>query len=78
VSSQFSTRANCRFEFQKRRQLFIRTQNEPLFVVAVRVSIPDRRPLESITETQPKLQPALLRLSAIISQYFKRPAFCLF
>jgi hypothetical protein len=28
------------------------------------------RPLESIAETQPQLQPALLRLSAIISQYF--------
>jgi hypothetical protein len=27
-------------------------------------------PLESIAETQPKLQPVLLRLSAIISQYF--------
>jgi hypothetical protein len=28
------------------------------------------RPLESIVETQPQLQPALLRLSAMISQYF--------
>src|SRR6266481_2340106 len=28
------------------------------------------RPLESIAETQPQLQPALLRLSAISSQYF--------
>jgi hypothetical protein len=28
------------------------------------------RPLESIAETQPKLQPALLRLSAMISQWF--------
>jgi hypothetical protein len=28
------------------------------------------RSLESIAETQPKLQPALLRLSAIISHYF--------
>ena len=28
------------------------------------------RPLESIAETQPQLQPALLRLSAMISQYF--------
>ena len=27
------------------------------------------RPLESIAETQPQLQPALLRLSAMISQY---------
>ena len=30
------------------------------------------RPLESIAETQPQLQPALLRLSAIISQFFVR------
>ena len=28
------------------------------------------RPLESIAETQPQLNPALLRLSAMISQYF--------
>jgi len=34
--------------------------------------------LESIAETQPKLQPALLRLSAIISQYFTKVRdFCL-
>src|SRR5438128_11928575 len=30
------------------------------------------RPLESAVETQPQLHPALLRLSAIISQYFMR------
>jgi len=30
------------------------------------------RPSESTAETQPKLQPALLRLSAMISQYFTR------
>jgi hypothetical protein len=30
------------------------------------------RPLEAIAETQPKLQPRFLRLSAIISQYFTR------
>jgi len=35
---------NRRFEFHKRRQLFIRTHNEPLAVVAVRVSNPDRSP----------------------------------
>jgi hypothetical protein len=28
------------------------------------------RPLQSTPETQPQLQPALLRLSAMISQYF--------
>jgi hypothetical protein len=32
------------------------------------------RPLESIAETQPQLQPALLRLPAMISQYFTRTA----
>jgi hypothetical protein len=30
------------------------------------------RPLESTPEPQPQLQPALLRLSAMISQYFTR------
>jgi hypothetical protein len=30
------------------------------------------RPLESIAETQPQLQPPLLRLSAITSQFFIR------
>jgi hypothetical protein len=30
------------------------------------------RPLESIAETQPQLQPDLLRLSAIISEYVIR------
>ena len=30
------------------------------------------RPVESAVETQPKLQPALLILSAMISQYFIR------
>jgi hypothetical protein len=30
------------------------------------------RPWQSMAETQPQLQPALLRLSAIVSQYFMR------
>jgi hypothetical protein len=30
------------------------------------------RPLGSMAETQPQLHPALLRLSAMISQYFTR------
>src|SRR5439155_23397917 len=34
------------------------------------------RPLESIAETQPQLQPARLRLSAIISQYPLDSCFC--
>jgi hypothetical protein len=35
---------NRRFEFQKRSQLFIRSHNETLSVVAVRVCNPDRSP----------------------------------
>jgi hypothetical protein len=41
-------------------------RNETLSVVAMRVNNPDVRPLESTAKTQPELQPALLRLSAII------------
>jgi len=33
------------------------------------------RPLESIAETQPQLHPALLRLSASVSQYFTGKTF---
>src|SRR6266566_4441231 len=36
------------------------------------------RPLESTPETQPQLQPASLRLSAMVSQYFTPGGFCLF
>src|SRR5207247_8731702 len=36
------------------------------------------RPVESTRETQPQLQPALLRLSAMISQDFIRSLLCLF
>jgi hypothetical protein len=51
-SSQFATTSNRRFEFQKRRQLFIRTHNETLSVAAVRVSNPDCSPFsESMAET---------------------------
>ena len=50
----------------KRRQFFIRVHNETLTVVAVRSAIQIVRPLESIAETRPQLQPALLRLSAMI------------
>jgi hypothetical protein len=40
-SNQFTATANHRFEFQKRRQLFIRAHNETLSVVAMRVCNPD-------------------------------------
>ena len=36
---------NRRFEFHKRRQLFIRTHNEELTVAAMRVCNPDRLPV---------------------------------
>src|SRR6266550_6608682 len=49
------------FNFKKCRQLFI---------IAMRVCSEDRPPLESTVATQPQLQPALSRLSAMISQYF--------
>ena len=46
-----SAAPNRGFKFQKRSQLFIPARNETLPVVAVRVSNPDRHPLESIAET---------------------------
>jgi hypothetical protein len=36
---------NRRFKFHKRSQLFIRTHNETLSVVAMRISNPDRSPV---------------------------------
>jgi hypothetical protein len=63
---------NRLFQFHKRIQLFVRVRNETLPVAAMRVCDPDRSPAESIAETQPQLHPALLRLSAMISQYFTR------
>jgi hypothetical protein len=37
--------ARCCFEFEKRREYFIRVHNETLSVVAVRVRNPDRSPI---------------------------------
>jgi hypothetical protein len=45
--------ANYRFKFDKRRQLFIRTHNETLSVVAVRSATKIVRPRESNTQVQP-------------------------
>jgi hypothetical protein len=60
------------FKFEKRSQLSsVRTTKRfpsPQCASAIQIV----RPLESIAETQPQLQPALLRLSATISQYFTR------
>jgi hypothetical protein len=44
-TKQFAAGANHRFQFQKRRQLFIRTGNETLSVVAMCVNNPDCSPL---------------------------------
>jgi hypothetical protein len=64
---------------KKRSQLFIRVHNKALSVVAVRVRNPDRSPLGIHGSTQPQLQPALLRLSAIIPPApFHAARFCLF
>jgi hypothetical protein len=60
------------FKFAKRRQLFIRTHDEPLPSSRCASATKIVRPLESTVATQPQLQPALLRLSAMISQYFTR------
>src|SRR5205807_1077244 len=57
---------------QERSQLIVSSRDEPRSVAAMCVAIQIVRPLESIAETQPQLQPASLRLSAMISQYFTR------
>jgi hypothetical protein len=64
--------ANRRFQLHKCSQLFIRMHNETLSVAAMRVCDEDCSPVGINAETQPQLQPALLRLSAMISQYFTR------
>jgi hypothetical protein len=50
--------ANCCFEFQKRRQLFIRVHNETLAVVAMRV-----RDLDCSAEIHGRRSPNSNRLS---------------
>jgi hypothetical protein len=57
------------FQFHERRQHFVRTHHKTLSV-AMRVNNPDRSPVTFRADTHPKLNPALLRLSAMISQYF--------
>jgi hypothetical protein len=63
------------FEFNKSRQLFlIRTHNETLSIAAVRINNPDRSPF-GIKSGDPAPTPTgLLRLSAMISEYFTRAA----
>jgi hypothetical protein len=60
------------FKFQKRCRFFVGGNDKSLSVITVCVATKIVRWLESTVETQPQLQPALLRLSAIISQYFIR------
>jgi hypothetical protein len=38
---KFAAGANRRFKFQKRRQLFLRSHNETLSVIAMRINNPD-------------------------------------
>jgi hypothetical protein len=58
--------SNRTFKFNKRSQLVVGVHNETLSVVAMCVNNPDVRPWVSIAETQPQLQPDLVRLSAMI------------
>ena len=44
LSRHSAATPNRRFEFDKRGQLFIRTHNEALTVITMRVSNPDRSP----------------------------------
>ena len=46
-----------RFQFQKRRQLFVRTHNETLPVVAMRIRNPDRSPVGVISGVRPVSTP---------------------
>jgi hypothetical protein len=45
LSRQFVASSNRRLQFNKRRQLFIRSHNETLSVAAMRVCNPDRLPV---------------------------------
>src|SRR5436309_314173 len=62
LSRQLSAGADRRFQFDKRGQLFIRTHRASTIQIV--------RPSESMAKTQPQLQPDLLSVSAMISQYF--------
>jgi hypothetical protein len=62
--------SNRRFQLNKCSQLFIRVHNETLSIVAMRVCTKDRSLARVHSCDAAQLQPALLRLSAMISQYF--------
>src|SRR5882724_8101003 len=68
LSRQFAAAVNRLFAFQKRRQLFICARTMKRFPSSRWASaIQIVRPLASTADTQPQLQPALLRLSVIVS-----------
>jgi hypothetical protein len=46
LSRQFAASADCLFKFHQRSELLIRTHNEPLIVVAMRVHNPDCSPFK--------------------------------
>jgi len=72
LSRQFTASANRCYKFHKCSQLFIRVHNEALTVAAMRVTNEDRSPAGIHSLYTAQLQPVLLRLSAMISQYFTR------
>src|SRR5262245_51043578 len=59
-------------QFQKRSQLFICTHNKASGVPRAAATTQNRQHLLSVLEIQPQFHPALLRLSAMISQSFTR------
>jgi len=66
-------RPRSQIPVQETRQLFFRTHNVTLPSPQCASAIQIVRALESTVETQPQLHPALLRLSATISQLFTVP-----
>ena len=67
-----------RFKFNKRAELFVGVNNKAPSVAAMRVCNPDCLPVGIQADTQPQLQPALLRLSAMTSQNFTLIGLCRF
>jgi hypothetical protein len=69
-------RAQCfardSLKFEKRSQFFVGGDDESLSVVAVCISNEDRLSAGINRWDAAQLQPALLRLSAMVSQYFTR------
>src|SRR4029453_2662354 len=68
--SRFDPIPRPRFNFKKCCQVFVGAHDDSLSVVAVRVRNEDVLPSQSTVATQPQLQPALLRLSAMIYGLF--------